>query len=344
MKAVLLTGIRQMKIADVPGPQMKSSNDVLLRIEMVGICGSDVHYYEAGRIGSQVVEYPFIIGHECTATVSAVGGSVSRVRVGDEVVVEPAVVCRECDQCQSGRENTCRKLRFLGTPGQGGGCLCEYIVIPQECCFPINGRIDLEQGVLCEPFAIGVYAVKQARMAKGAKVAILGSGPIGLSCMAAAQAEGAGAIYMTDKLEYRVKIAEKAGAAWAGNPQKHDIVKAVLKWEPLGIDVVYECAGQQNTLDEAVEMLKPGGKLVLIGAPRVERVLFSIDKLRRKEITIVNIRRQNGCTQQAIDLIASGKVNIDFMITHKFKLEQSQHAFEMVAGYRDGVVKALIEF
>jgi len=344
MKAVLLTGIRQMKIADVPGPQMKNSNDVLLRIEMVGICGSDVHYYEAGKIGSQVVEYPFIIGHECTATVSAVGSSVSRVKTGDEVVVEPAVACHKCDQCQSGRENTCRELRFLGTPGQGGGCLCEYIVMPEERCFPINGKINLEQGVLCEPFAIGVYAVKQSRMAKDAKIAILGAGPIGLSCMAAAQADGAGAIYVTDKLEYRVKIANKAGAAWAGKARKHNIVKAILEREPSGIDVVYECAGQQETLDEAVELLKPGGKLIIIGAPRVERVSFSIDKLRRKEITIVNIRRQNHCTQMAIDLIADGRVKIDFMITHRFKLEQTQQAFDMVAGYHDGVVKALIEF
>jgi L-iditol 2-dehydrogenase len=216
--------------------------------------------------------------------------------------------------------------------------------MPEECCFPINGKINLEQGVLCEPFAIGVYAVKQSRMVKDTKIAILGSGPIGLSCMAAAQADGAGAIYMTDKLEYRVKIANKAGAAWAGKARQHNIVKAILEREPLGMDVVYECAGQQETLDEAVELLKPGGKLIIIGAPRVERVSFGIDKLRRKEITIVNIRRQNHCTQIAIDLIADGRVKIDFMITHRFKLEQTQQAFDMVAGYHDGVVKALIEF
>jgi len=343
MKAAVLTGIRQMQIMDVPEPKIENDNDVLLKIEVVGVCGSDVHYYEAGRIGSQVVQYPFIVGHECSATVKAVGDSVARVKAGDQVVVEPAVSCHECDQCRQSRENTCYKLRFLGTPGQGDGCLCEYIVMPQESCFPINGAITLEQAALCEPFAIGVYSVKQSNVSKDAKVAILGAGPIGLSCMAAAQAQSVEAIYMTDKLDYRVRIAKEAGAVWAGNPEREDIVKAILQREPLGVDIVYECAGQQETLDEAVELLKPGGRLMLIGIPRVEQVWFSIDKLRRKELTLINIRRQNKCTQTAIDLIASGKVDIDFMITHRFKLEQTKDAFDMVAGYRNGVVKALIE-
>jgi len=351
VKAVVLTGIRQMEMANVPEPTIKKDDDVLLKVEAVGVCGSDVHYYETGRIGSQIVEYPFIVGHECTATVEAVGSAVTRVKVGDEVVVDPAVSCNECDQCKQGRENTCRRLRFLGTPGEGNGCLCEYIVMPQDSCFPTKGAITLEQGVLCEPFAIGVYSVKQAQMPKKATVTILGSGPIGLSCMAAAQAENAEAmhsmantIYMTDKIKERMEIAKKAGAVWVGNPEKQDIVKEILKQHQLGMDVVYECAGQQDTLDEAVELLKPGGRLVVVGIPRLERVSFIIDKIRRKEITIVNIRRQNNCTQMAIDLIATGRTKIDFMITHRFKLEQTQQAFDMVAEYRDGVIKALIEF
>jgi len=350
MKAAVLTGIRQMQVMDVPEPKIENDNDVLLKIEVVGVCGSDVHYYEAGRIGSQVVQYPFIVGHECSATVKAVGDSVARVKAGDQVVVEPAVSCHECDQCRQGRKNTCYKLCFLGTPGQGDGCLCEYIVMPQESCFPIDGAmhsmanaITLEQAALCEPFAIGVYSVKQSNISKDAKVAILGAGPIGLSCMAAAQAQSVEAIYMTDKLDYRVSIAKKAGAVWAGNPEREDIVKAILQREPHGMDIVYECAGQQETLDEAVELLKPGGRLMLIGIPRVEQVWFSIDKLRRKELTLINVRRQNKCTQKAIDLIASGKADIDFMITHRFNLEQTKEAFDMVAGYRNGVVKALIE-
>ncbi len=331
MKAVVLTGIRQMELRDVPEPSIKKDDEVLLKIEKAGVCGSDVHYYETGRIGSQVVQYPFIVGHECAATVKAVGSKVSRVRVGQQVVVEPAVSCHNCDQCRRGRENTCCNLRFLGTPGQGNGCLCEYIVMPEENCFPINGVITLEQGVLCEPLAIAVYSVKQAHVPENADVAILGAGPIGLSCLVSAKAENAKGCYVTEKIPARIRAAKNAGATWVGNPEKEDIVAEILKQRPTGLDVVFECAGQQETIDQSVDLLKPGGKLMLIGIPRVERISFAIDKIRRKEITIINVRRQNKCTQAAIDLIASGKISVDFMITHRFKLEQTQDAFDMVA-------------
>ncbi|KPJ66319.1 MAG: hypothetical protein AMJ43_08470 [Coxiella sp. DG_40] len=344
MKAVLLTGIRQMELAEVPEPRIKEDSEVLLKVEMVGICGSDVHYYETGRIGSQVVKYPFIVGHECSATVKAVGSSVTVVKVGDSVVVDPAIACGKCDQCRQGRSNTCRNLKFLGCPGQISGCLCEYIVMPENCCFPTADRVTFAQGVLCEPLAIGLYAVKQACLPGDADIAILGAGPIGLSCLISARQESVNACYVTEKVDERIKIAEKNGATWVGNPNKEDIVKEILKRRTEGMDCVFECAGQQETIDEAVELLKPGGKLMLIGIPRTERISFVIDKIRRKEITIINVRRQNKCTQACIDLIASGEINVDFMITHKFKPEQTQYAFDIVAGYRDGVVKAVIEF
>jgi len=234
-------------------------------------------------------------------------------------------------------------MRFLGTPGQGDGCLSEFIVMPEECCLPTGGRISIEQGVLCEPLAIGVYAVKQAHLWPAADVAILGTGPIGLSCMVAAQAEGVGACYLTEKIDERVETARNGGATWVGNPLKEDVVAAILERQPLGMDVAFECAGQQETIDQGIELLKPGGKLMLVGIPREDRVSFAIDKIRRKEITIINIRRQNRCTERAIDLVASGQIKPDFMVTHRFKLDTVQEAFELVAAYRDGVVKAMVE-
>jgi L-iditol 2-dehydrogenase len=332
-----------MEVGPIPDPKIEKDTDVLLRIERVGVCGSDVHYFETGRIGSQVVKYPFIVGHECAATVAAVGKAVRHVRVGEQVVVEPAVPCHNCDQCRQGRENTCFNLRFLGTPGQGGGCLCEFLVMPEECCLPTKGRLTLEQGALCEPLTIGFYSVRQSRLPKAADVAMLGAGPIGLSCMVCAKAEGARTCYLTEKIPQRVQMARKAGATWVGNPSQEDVVMSILHQQPLGMDVVYECAGQQETIDQAVDLLKPGGKLILIGIPREDRISLSIDKIRRKEITIVNVRRQNGCTRATMDLVAARKVQADFMVTHRFKLDQVQEAFELVAGYRDGVVKAMIE-
>jgi len=343
MKVAVLTGLRQMEIVDVPKPVIKNDNDVLLKIAVVGVCGSDVHYYLTGRIGSQVVQYPYLVGHECSAIVEAVGKKVKHVKPGDEVAVEPAISCHNCPQCKMGRENTCLNLKFLGTPGQGPGCLCEYIIMPEENCLPTKGGLTLEQAALCEPFTIGVYTIKQSNLAKGGKIAILGSGPIGLSCLVAAKTQKAGAIYMTDKLDYRVDFAKKTGATWAGNPDREDIVKAILQREPDGVDIACECAGQQETLDQAVELLRPGGTLMLVGIPEFDRVSFAIGLIRRKEITIINVRRQNRTTELAMGLVAEGRAKIDSFVTHRFNLEQAKDAFDLVADYRDGVIKAMIQ-
>ena len=343
MKAAVLTGIRRVEVRDVPDPRIEKETDVLLKIEMVGVCGSDVHYYETGRIGSQVVKYPFIVGHECAATVKAIGTAVTKVKVGDQVVVEPAVSCHKCDQCNRGRENTCFNLRFLGTPGQGNGCLSEYIVMPEENCLPTHGKLTLEQSALCEPLAIAVYSVKQSHLPPGADVAILGAGPIGLSCLVVAGAENVNSCCVTEKIDERMRVAAIAGATWVGNPARQDVVQEIVRHRPGGMDVVYECAGQQETIDQAVDLLRAGGKLMLVGIPRTDRVSVSIDKARRKELTLINVRRQNKCAEAAMALLASGRITVDFMITHRFKLDQVQDAFEMVAHYRDGVVKALIE-
>jgi len=343
MKAVAMTGIRRMEIIDLPRPGIEKETDVLLKVEMVGICGSDVHYYETGRIGTDVVRYPFVPGHECAATVEATGPAVTKVKAGELVAVEPAVSCHNCDQCKSGRPNTCRNLKFLGCPGQLSGCLCEYIVMPEQCCYPVGEKLSPQQAVLCEPLAIAIYAVRQARLVPGSNVAVLGTGPIGLSCLLAAKAGDAGNCYATEKIAERIEAARKAGAAWVGSPDHQDVVAQILARQVEGVDAVFECAGQQETIDQAVELLKPGGKIMLIGIPRTERISFVIEKIRRKEITIINVRRENNCTGAAIDLLASGEISVDFMATHKFGLEQAQEAFDMVAGYRDGVIKALIK-
>jgi L-iditol 2-dehydrogenase len=343
MKAQVLTGIRQMEMREIPRPQMVRPDDVLLKIEAVGVCGSDIHYFETGRIGSQIVQYPFVVGHECTGRVVEIGPSVNNLKPGQLVAVEPGIACHKCDQCLAGREHTCRKMVFLGCPGQIQGCLSEYLVMPAECCFNIEGKLTANQGVIAEPFAIGLYAVKQSQVFSGAKVAILGAGPIGLSCMAAARALGAQQIVMTEIIPERVKLARNNGADWVGNPHQENIVQSVCKREPGGMDIVYECAGQQDTLDQGIELLKPGGKLMMVGIPREQRVSFCPDLIRRKEITMINVRRQNHCTQKAIDMQASGQVKLDFMVTHEFDFEHTQDAFDMVAGYKEGVVKAIIK-
>lgn len=338
----MLTGIRRMEMREIPVPELTSDTDVLIGIRTVGVCGSDIHYYQYGRIGSQVVEYPFTVGHECAGVVEAVGPAVTRVKPGDRIAVDPAMPCYACDQCGLGRPHTCRNLKFLGCPGQASGCLSEYIVMPEESCFPIHENMSFEIAALAEPVIIGVYAVESSIPMKGARIGILGAGPIGLGVLHAALEMGAEKVYMTDKISERLEFAKNSGAHWIENPSTKDVVREIGSLEPFQLDAVFECCGQQEALDQAVDLLKPGGKLIVIGIPSVDRVSFSIHLIRRKEICIQNVRRQNGCMQKTLDMIDRGVLAVEDMITHRFSFEDTPAAFDMVAEYRDGVIKAMI--
>ena len=344
MKAMRLTGIREMEMLEVDKPRIVAADDVLIKMTDVGVCGSDVHYYGRGKIGSQVVKYPFTVGHEGAGIVEAVGKAVKRVKVGDLIAIEPGTPCHHCDQCLLGREHTCRNLVFLGCPGQVEGCLSEYIVMKEGSCYPLGNKITLEEGALSEPLSIGVYAVKLSIPMPGAKVGILGCGPIGLSVLMAARAQGAAKIYATDKLDYRLEYARQSGAAWVGNPFKEDVAKSVAAKEPGLLDVVFECCGQSEAVANALEMLKPGGKLMMIGIPETDTLEFNMDNMRRKEICVQNVRRQNHCVQAALDMIANRDFDVNIMTTHRFSFDQTKEAFDLVDKYGDGVVKAMIKF
>ena len=344
MKAMMLTGLRRKEMRTVPDPEIRNDGDVLLKLACVGVCGSDVHYYLRGNIGSQVVKYPFTVGHECSAIVQAVGKSVTRVRPGDRVAVEPAMSCGTCDQCLCGRPHTCRRLRFLGCPGQAEGCLAEYLVMPEACCVPVPPELSLEMAAFVEPMAIGLYAARLAGSLKGARIGILGAGPIGLSVLLSARSLGAQRMYVTDKLEPRLAAAARAGAAWTGMPGAPDPVQAVSSLEPLLLDTVFECCGQQSAMDQAAALLKPGGKLMLIGIPESDRVSLLIDMGRRKELCVQNVRRQCSCVEPAIGLLAGPARDAASLVTHRFPFARTAEAFELVAGYRDGVIKAMIDF
>ncbi len=344
MKAMQLTGIRQMALHDVQKPDVQKDTDVLIRMQTVGVCGSDMHYYTSGKIGAQVVQYPFTIGHEGSGIVEKVGSSVQTVHVGGRIAIEPAMPCGVCDQCVAGRPHTCRNLRFLGCPGQAEGCLSEYIVMPQGSCLPIPHHMTFEQAAIAEPLAIGLYAVHLAGNIMDKHIAILGSGSIGLSVLAAAKLAGAKKIYVTDKIDERLHAAEQSGATATCNILRQDFVIEISKQEPQMLDMVFECCGQQEALDQAVELLKPGGKLLIVGIPQFSHFSFPVDDLRRKEICIQNVRRQNGCDKEAIGVIADGSVSVNHWITHHYNLADCQKAFDVVANYQDGVIKAMINF
>ena len=183
MRQVVLTGIKQMKLVEAAEPVLVNTSDVRIKLAEIGVCGSDIHYYSEGKIGSQVVEYPFAVGHECSGIIVETGADVTHVKVGDLVVVDPSVHCGKCDQCLAGRQHTCRNNRFLGCPGQLEGCLSDFIVMPEFTCFPVTGELNPVQAALIEPLSIGVYAVNLADIKETNTVGIFGAGPIGLSVL-----------------------------------------------------------------------------------------------------------------------------------------------------------------
>ena len=334
-----------MQMMEVETPKIVNPTDVLIKMKVLGVCGSDIHYYVSGKIGSQVVKYPFPVGHEGAGEVVETGSGVTHVKVGDRIAIEPAMPCFKCDQCLEGRPHTCRNLKFLGCPGQADGCLSEYIVMPETSCFPIPESMSYDQAAISEPLAIGVYAVRLANMDfTGKNVGILGFGPIGLSVLLPLMQKGAKNVYVTDKIDDRLAIAKKSGAIWTGNPDTEDVVALVKELEPALLDIVFECCGKQEAVDQAIDMLKPGGKLLIIGIPEFSRWSFPVDKMRHKEIAIQNVRRQNGALEETLELLAEEKVDVSRMPSHRFKFANTKQAFDLVAGYSDGVMKAMIDF
>lgn len=344
MKTLVLTGIRRIEMTDKPVPVLKNENDVLIRIKTVGVCGSDIHYFSAGKIGSQVVEFPFAVGHECSGIVVETGSAVTRLKAGDLVAIDPSVHCGVCDQCLAGRPHTCRKNMFLGCPGQLDGCLCEYIVMPEFCCFEQDGTLNPTEAALVEPLTIGTYSVELANTNfQNKTIGIFGAGPIGLSVLMVLKSMANCTIFCYEPLEYRRRKASELGANYIVDPLESDAFEMTSEIEPLLLDLVFDCSGEQKAIDDATKVLKPGGKLICTGIPPEGRYTFDMDMMRRKEITIVNVRRQNHCVEKSIELIKNG-LPVEQMVTHHFKPEATQKAFEMVADYQDGVIKAMIDF
>jgi L-iditol 2-dehydrogenase len=346
MKAGYLVAKREFEIREIPEPRIKDDREVLLRLRSSGVCGSDIHNYVEGRTGSLEVEFPMIPGHECSAVVEEVGVAARKVKPGDRVAVEPAVSCGQCERCLTGRQNLCRSVRFLSVPGELEGCLKEYMVMPETNVFRLPDELTFEDGAMLEPLSICTYAVALSGIKPGDSVAVLGSGPIGLLTLEAANACGAALSFATDIVRERVEMATKLGATHSMNPEETDVAEAILDLtHGRGVDLAFECAGEQDTIDQGLEVLRRGGKFILLGIPgRVTQYVFDTDVMRRKELSIVYVRRQAHYVERGLDLVQAGKIDIRTLVTHRFPLEKVNDAYELVATYQDGVVKAMVNF
>jgi L-iditol 2-dehydrogenase len=341
MKALYLSAPQTFDYRDSNAPSVPAGW-VRVRMKYVGICGSDIHYYATGRIGDQVVQYPFVLGHEGSGEVCDGAGRFSK---GAPIYIEPAIACHQCDQCLAGRENTCRHLKFLGNPLETAGCMCEEIALPPDCVVPLPDWMGLDEAVLLEPLSIGVYAVQRSRAETSCRAAIVGAGPIGLAVQLALSDLVPRQILASEPVAARRAAAEKLGAQASFDPGAHGAAGSVAEASQGGVDVAFECAGTQESIDDATRMLKPGGTLVLIGIPEgLDRVTYDPHHARRREITTVNIRRQNRCVEQALAILRQRRDAARVLLTHRFAPVRAREAFDLVQRKGKGVIKALLEF
>jgi len=326
--AARLYGPRDVRIERVPHPGNPGPGDVLLRVTATGICGSDLHTFADARIGDTVLQSPLVLGHEFAGVIEAVGIGVEDLRPGTRVAVDPAHPCHRCDQCQHGHPNLCRRLHFCGLYPDDGS-LREFMIVPARTCFPVPDSIDDEAAAMLEPLGVALHAVDLAKIQLGDRVAILGAGPIGLLLVQAAKLAGAGEVFVRDSLPWRTALAVKLGA--------HPLA---IRAE---VDVAIEAAWGGAAIEQALELARPGGRVVLVGIPSEDHCTFSHSAARRKGLTIVFCRRMKHTYPRAIRLVESGKVNVHSLITHRFPLAQAADAFALNAAYKDNCVKIIIQ-
>ena len=342
MRAWRLHGVGDLRLEEVARPT-PGADEVLLRVVNVGVCGSDVHYYERGRIGKQVVEEAIILGHEFSAWVAELGEGVTGLEPGQLVAVEAGIPCGACEQCQHGHPNLCPKTRFCGAPPVDG-VFAEYTVMPAYNCFPQPEGMGPVEGAMLEPLGIAIHTVDLGHLKPGETVAVLGAGPIGLLTAAVARAAGASDVYMTEPLAYRRQFALDYVAAAALNPEDCDIEEEIMRLTGgRGVDVAFEAAGAPETPQQAAAVTRIGGKVIIAGIPAGDVMTFSPDTVRRKGLTIKMVRRSKHTYERAFRLVQTGQVDVKALATHLLPLERIDEAFQMVAGYQDGVLRAVIE-
>ncbi len=342
MKAVKWFSPRDMRMVDIAKPTPMPF-EALIRIESTGVCGSDMHYYAEGRIGKTVITTPIILGHEYAGIVEDVGADADRSLIGKRVAVEPGIPCMRCEFCLKGHYNVCPKLQFPGGP-PNDGALCEYICVHAAFCFPVPDGMSAAEAAMIEPLAVALHAIDLARLIPGETVAILGLGPIGLLTAMTARVAGAGRIYGCDLLDYRVAVSRKHSVDVAFNAECESTLDAIMReTNGRGVDVAIDCARSAETPAVACRIARPAGRCILVGISGEESGVFPVDIARRKELTLTWCRRFLFNFPTAIDLVATGRIDVKSIITHSYPLDRSLEAFDLVDRAADEVLKVSID-
>lgn len=326
--ALVLHQIDDLRLDPVQVNEPKDG-EVLLEMQSVGICGSDVHYWKHGAIGDFVLRAPMIVGHESSGRVIKVGANVKHLKEGDRVAIEPGVPCRTCDFCKTGRYNLCPDVIFLATPPVHGS-IAKYHTHAADFCFKLPDHVSYEEGAFCEPLSVGVHACRRAGVTIGSKVLVTGAGPIGLICMLVAKSMGADDVIITDISQSRLDFAKKIGATHTllvtdnGETTAKQVVN-LLGYMP---NISIECSGAETSIQTTFFATMSGGVVVLVGLGRPFASLPIVNAAVR-EIDIRGIFRYANCYPAALSLIASGRIDVKPLITHRYSLQEAVNAFKM---------------
>lgn len=342
MLAAKLYAPGDIRLVEIDKP-IPGRGEALVRIGEVGVCASDVHWYNEGRIGETVINGPLILGHEFAGVVEDVGQGVTAVNPGDRVAVEPAIHCSKCDMCLEGRFNICRNMLFCGTPPTDGA-LCEYLVWPVHLLALLPDSVSMGEAAMLEPMAIGVHAVNLAGGIKGKTVGVLGVGAVGLSILQAAIVAGYGQVFAADLLPKRLELARRLGAHQAfdaNDPGMVDSIKDATGGR--GLDIVFEAAGRNDAVRAATEIVRPGGLVVVGGIPDDNLMTIEASVVRRKELTLQLLRRSNDTLHDAIGLLADGRVDVRSYITHRFPLADVEKALKTARDDKVNSIRVIIE-
>lgn len=342
MKVAVMLGIGKMGYEERPIPT-PADNEVLVKLEYVGICGSDLHYYETGAIGNYVVEPPFVLGHEPGGVVVEVGKNVKHLKVGDKVALEPGKTCGHCEFCREGKYNLCPDVVFFATPPVDG-VFSEYVAHEADLCFKLPDNVSTLEGALIEPLAVGFHAANQGGAHAGQTAVVMGAGCIGLVSMMALKAEGVSKVYVVDVMPKRLEKALELGADGVINGAEIDAVSKIVELtEGKGCDLVVETAGTEITTRQAINMAKKGANIVLVGYSKSGEMTLPMSLVLDKELTFKTVFRYRHIYPMAIDAVAAGKVNLKGIVTDVFDFDDIQNAMDRSVADKRNIVKAVVK-
>jgi L-iditol 2-dehydrogenase len=330
MKVARLHGTRDIRVEDEPLPEVPPGHS-LVRVTAVGLCGSDLHWYAEGGIGDDRLDRPLVLGHEFAGVIA--GGP----RDGEHVAVDPAMPCGTCDLCKEGHRNLCVRIGFAGNSFQDGA-LREYLPWPTELLLPLPDGLSDTDGAMLEPLGVAIHAVDLGHLRLGATVGVFGCGPIGLLLLQVARAAGATTVIAVDPLPHRLAAAQRLGADLIVTPDElanraGDLSTLARRagGDEHGVHVAFEVAGTDDAVDLAVGAARPGGRVVLVGIPEGDRTSFPASAARRKGLSILVSRRMKEVYPRAMDLVASGRVDVRSVVTATHPLGEVDKAFAAAA-------------